>query len=359
MKFLVVLYICKKEITIKNTIMSKRILSEKKISLKPFNTFNIGVQSSEFVKIQTEKELIEALKQFSNPFVLGGGSNMLLTKNVENPVFYIQLKGISVEKETDDFVWIKAQAGENWHEFVLHTLNQGFGGLENLSLIPGNVGTTPVQNIGAYGIEIKDVMESCEAIHIKTQEKRIFTNADCKFSYRESIFKNEEKGNYIITSITFKLTKRNHFLNIKYGDIQKVMTEKGIANPTPKDVSQAVIFIRQSKLPDPKQIGNSGSFFKNPIIEKTKFEALQKQFPQMPFYSVDDNYTKVPAGWLIDTCGLKGYRKGDAGVHEKQALVLVNYGNATGLEILQVAHFVKNTVKEKFDIDLEFEVNIF
>lgn len=339
--------------------MTKETSSEKKISLKPLNTFNIDVQSNKLLNIQTEDELIKALRQFPNPFILGGGSNMLLTKDIENPVFHIQMKGISVEKQTDDFVWIKAQAGENWHNFVLHTLNQGFGGLENLSLIPGNVGTAPVQNIGAYGIEIKDVMESCEAICRKTLKKRTFTNADCKFSYRESVFKNEEKDNYIITSVTFKLTKKNHSLNTKYGDIQKVLLEKGITNPTPTDVSQAVIFIRQSKLPDPKQIGNSGSFFKNPIIEKTKFGALQKRFPQMPFYSVDDNHVKIPAGWLIDTCGLKGYRKGDAGVHEKQALVLVNYGNATGLEILEVAHFVKDTVKEKFDIDLEFEVNIF
>lgn len=323
------------------------------------NTFGIEVQANTYIEITSESLLIEALKTYPNPFVLGGGSNMLLTKNIEKPVFHIQLKGISVEKETDDFVWVKAQAGENWHEFVVHTLDKNWGGLENLSLIPGNVGTAPVQNIGAYGIEIKDVMESCEAIHIRTLEKRIFSNTECKFSYRESIFKNEEKDNYIITSVTFRLTKRNHILNIKYGDIQKVLAEKGITNPHPIDVSQAVISIRESKLPDPKKLGNSGSFFKNPIVKRADFERIQKQFPQMPFYEVDAKHVKIPAGWLIDTCGLKGYRKGDAGVHQKQALVLVNYGNATGLEILELAHFVKDTVRKTFGINLEFEVNIF
>lgn len=327
--------------------------------MKIHNTFGIDIQADTYIEILSENDLVQALKKYPNPFVLGGGSNMLLTKNIEKPVFHIRLKGISVEKQTDDFVWVKAVAGENWHDFVLFTLENGWGGLENLSLIPGNVGTAPVQNIGAYGVEIKDVMESCEAIDIQTHIKRKFTNQDCKFAYRESVFKNEEKGNYIITSVTFKLTKKNHILRTEYGDIQKVLSEKGIANPTPSDVSQAVISIRESKLPDPKKIGNSGSFFKNPIVKRADFEKVKQQFLQMPFYEVNQEFVKIPAGWLIDTCGLKGYRKGDAGVHEKQALVLVNYGKATGLEILEVAHFVRNTVKEKFGIDLEFEVNIF
>ena len=327
--------------------------------MKIYNTFGIDIQANTYIKIDSEEFLIESLKNHSNPFVLGGGSNMLLTKNIEKPVFHIQTKGISIEKQTDDFVWIKAKAGENWHCFVLHCLEKGYGGIENLSLIPGNVGTTPIQNIGAYGVEIKDVMESCEAINIHSLQKRTFTNAECKFAYRESIFKNEEKDNYIITSVTFKLTKRNHVLHTEYGAIKEVLSERNIENPSPKDISQAVIFIRESKLPDPKKIGNSGSFFKNPIVKKTKLEYLQKEFPKMPFYEVNEEDIKIPAGWLIDTCGLKGYRKGDAGVHAKQALVLVNYGKATGLEILEVAHLVRNTVKEKFDIDLEFEVNIF
>lgn len=327
--------------------------------MKIKNTFGVDVQSDTYIEITSETILIEALKKFPNPFVLGGGSNMLLTKNIENPVFHIQLKGISVEKETDDFVWVKAQAGENWHEFVLYTLEKGWGGLENLSLIPGNVGTAPVQNIGAYGVEIKDVMDSCEAINIHTQQKHIFTNSQCKFAYRESIFKNEEKGRYIIVSVTFKLTKKNHVLHTEYGDIQRILSEKGITNPCPIDVSQAVISIRESKLPNPKEIGNSGSFFKNPIVKRTDFEHIQKQFPKMPFYEVDAKHVKIPAGWLIDTCGLKGYRKGDAGVHQKQALVLVNYGKANGFEILELAHFVRDTVQKTFGILLEFEVNIF
>lgn len=326
--------------------------------MKIQNTFGIDVQADICLSIQTEEALIEALKKYPNPFVLGGGSNMLLTKDIERPVFHIQLQGISIEKENDDFVWLKAQAGENWHKFVIYSLEKGFGGLENLSLIPGNVGTAPVQNIGAYGIEIKDVMESCEAINIHTQQKRTFSNAQCKFAYRESVFKNEEKGNYIITSVTFKLTKKNHILNIQYGDIQKVLHEKGIENPTPTDVSDAVISIRNSKLPNPKEIGNSGSFFKNPIVKKADFEKIQQKYPEMPFYVIDSENVKIPAGWLIDTCGLKGYRKGDAGVHQKQALVLVNYGKATGKEVLELAHFVKDTVREKFGLDLEFEVNI-
>lgn len=327
--------------------------------MKIQNTFGVDAQADTYIEITSEVALIEALKKFPSPFVLGGGSNMLLTKNIENPVFHIQLKGISVEKETDDFVWVKAQAGENWHEFVLYTLEKDWGGLENLSLIPGNVGTAPVQNIGAYGVEIKDVMDSCEAIHIHTQQKHIFTNSQCKFAYRESIFKNEEKGRYIIVSVTFKLTKKNHVLHTEYGDIQRILSEKGITNPCPIDVSQAVISIRESKLPNPKEIGNSGSFFKNPIVKRTDFEHIQKQFPKMPFYEVDAEHVKIPAGWLIDTCGLKGYRRGDAGVHQKQALVLVNYGNANGSEILELAHFVKDMVHKTFGISLEFEVNIF
>ncbi|MDO4229217.1 MAG: UDP-N-acetylmuramate dehydrogenase [Capnocytophaga sp.] len=323
------------------------------------NTFGIDTQANIYLPIHTEEALLETLKKYPNPFVLGGGSNMLITKDIEQPVLHIQLKGICIEKENNDFVWLKAQAGENWHKFVIYSLEKGFGGLENLSLIPGNVGTTPIQNIGAYGVEIKDVMEKCEAINIHTKQKRTFSNAECKFAYRESVFKNEEKGNYIITSVTFKLTKRNHILNTQYGAIQEILNEKGIQTPTPTDVSEAVIFIRNSKLPNPKELGNSGSFFKNPIVKTADFEKIQQKYPQMPFYVVDNQNVKIPAGWLIDTCGLKGYRKGDAGVHQKQALVLVNYGKATGKQILELAHFVKDTVRENFGIDLEFEVNIF
>jgi len=323
------------------------------------NTFNLKVQAEKYIPIHSEKELISALQEYHNPFVLGGGSNMLLTKNITQPVFHILLKGISTVKETDEYIWLKAQAGENWHQFVRYTLQQGYGGLENLSLIYGNVGTTPVQNIGAYGAEIKDVMTSCEAIDVRTLQKRVFSNADCCFGYRESIFKGEEKGHYIITAVTFKLTKRNHLLHTQYGAIEEVLRERHITTPTPQQLSEVVIAIRQRKLPNPAELGNCGSFFKNPILPKEKYIELQQLYPQIPSYKIDNFNVKVPAGWLIDTCGLKGYRVGDAGVHTEQALVLVNYGKATGKEILAVAQYVKDQVFEKFGIALEFEVNIF
>ena len=323
------------------------------------NTFNVEAEADILVDIHSEQALIEALRMYPNPFVLGGGSNMLITQKISQPVLHILLKGIEEQEETDDYVWIKAAAGENWHQFVQYTLSKGYGGLENLSLIYGNVGTTPVQNIGAYGVEIKDVMTSCEAIDVRTLQKRVFSNADCCFGYRESIFKGEEKGHYIITAVTFKLTKRNHLLHTQYGAIEEVLRERQITTPTPQQLSEVVIAIRQRKLPNPAEVGNCGSFFKNPILPKEKYIELQQQYPQIPSYKVDDLNVKVPAGWLIDTCGLKGYRVGDAGVHTQQALVLVNYGKATGKEILAVAHYVKDQVFEKFGVALEFEVNIF
>ena len=326
----------------------------KDISLKSYNTFGIDHKAHLLIETSFEDEVIEAISTHPSLKVLGGGSNILLTKDIETPLLRMTCKGVTIEQENEDYILIKAQAGENWHQFVRYTLQQGYGGLENLSLIYGNVGTTPVQNIGAYGVEIKDVMESCETIEIHTLQKRIFTNAECAFAYRESIFKGKEKGNYIITSVTFKLTKKNHQLHTQYGAIQQVLSERGITKPTPKELSDAIITIRESKLPNPNVLGNCGSFFKNPIILKTDYEKLQQQYPEIPCYPV-----KVPAGWLIDRSGLKGYRKGDAGVHKHQALVLVNYGEATGEEILAVANYVKAQVQEKFGIALEFEVNIF
>lgn len=323
------------------------------------NTFNINTEAKTYLPIHSEEELLNALKQHSNVFVLGGGSNMLLTHDIDQAVLHILLKGISIVEENDDYVYIRAMAGENWHQFVMYTLEKGYGGLENLALIYGNVGTTPVQNIGAYGVEIKDVMHSCEAINVHSLKKRIFTNEECKFAYRESVFKNEEKGNYIITAVTFRLSKRNHKLYTGYGAIQEQLTSWGYSSPTPAQVATAVIAIRQSKLPDPKVLGNSGSFFKNPIISIEQFETLRTQYPSIPSYMVDDTHIKVPAGWFIDQCGLKGYRQGDTGVHTQQALVLVNYGKATGAEILALAHLVRDKVAQKFGITLEFEVNIF
>ncbi|HJY11478.1 MAG TPA: UDP-N-acetylmuramate dehydrogenase, partial [Flavobacterium sp.] len=245
-----------------------------------------------------------------------------------------------------------------WHDFVLWTIDHNFGGLENMSLIPGNVGTTPVQNIGAYGTEIKDTFISCEAINIESQEIKTFTNTECNFGYRESIFKNEVKDQYIITSVIYKLTKRNHKINTSYGDITAELAKNNVVSPTLKDVSNAVIAIRQSKLPDPKELGNSGSFFKNPILLKSDFEKIHQKFPEMKYYEVSETEVKVPAGWLIEQAGFKGKRFGDAGVHKNQALVLVNYGNATGQEILAVSREVQKTVFETFGIHIEAEVNV-
>ena len=327
-------------------------------SLKNYNTFGIPAFAKSFISVTSEDELKTVLQQQQDIFILGGGSNMLLTKDIEKTVVHINLKGIAISKEAEDYVWVTAQAGENWHEFVLWCLERNFGGLENLSLIPGNVGTTPIQNIGAYGVEIKDTMVSCEAISIKTQEKHIFTNAECAFEYRESIFKKELKNQFIITAVTFQLTKKKHKLKTSYGAIEAELQQKNINNPTIQEISQAVIAIRQSKLPDPKELGNSGSFFKNPIIPLTTYEKALQNFPEMPHYKVSEELVKVPAGWLIEQAGFKGKRFGDAGIHKNQALVLVNYGNATGTEIEAVARDIQKTVLEKFGIAIEAEVNI-
>ncbi|WBL26305.1 UDP-N-acetylmuramate dehydrogenase [Zunongwangia sp. HGR-M22] len=328
------------------------------VSLKPYNSFGIDVRANKFIKIQTIDGLKKILRKTyaEELFILGGGSNMLLTGDISKTVLQIGLKGKQVLEEKEDYVIIKAHAGENWHEFVLWTLQQDFGGLENLSLIPGNVGTSPIQNIGAYGVELKDTFVSCEAINIQTLESKTFTLEDCEFDYRNSVFKNKLKGQYIITSVNFKLSTKNHQLKIDYGAIESEL--KGIENPSIRDVSDAVIRIRESKLPNPAEIGNSGSFFKNPIISTEAFVTLQKNFPEVPSYKISDTEVKIPAGWLIDQAGLKGYRDGDAGVHKKQALVLVNYGNASGSDILELSLKVREIVKEKFGVELEPEVNI-
>jgi UDP-N-acetylmuramate dehydrogenase len=329
-------------------------------SLKKHNTFGIEAKAKLFTAVQSLEDLKTVLAE--NPtekkFILGGGSNMLLTKDIDALVIHIDLKGKKIIDENDDFVWVESQAGENWHEFVLWTIDHNFGGLENMSLIPGNVGTTPVQNIGAYGAEIKDYFVSCQAIAIDSQQIRTFQQAECYFGYRESVFKNEVKDQYIITSVVFKLTKRNHKINTSYGDILGELEKKNIPNPSLKEVSNAVIAIRQSKLPDPRELGNSGSFFKNPIISKSDFEKIHRQFPQMKYFDVSANEVKVPAGWLIEQAGFKGKRFGDAGVHKNQALVLVNYGNATGQEILALSKNIQETILKTFGIAIEAEVNV-
>ncbi len=328
--------------------------------LKNHNSFGINVFANEFVQVHTVNELADVLRENRDKelFILGGGSNMLLTKDIDALVIHIDLKGKEVVWEDEDLAHIKAMAGENWHEFVQYCISQNYGGLENLSLIPGNVGTTPIQNIGAYGTEIKDTFVSCEAMEIATQEIRTFTKEECEFGYRESIFKGALKNKYIIVSVTFGLTKTNHKINISYGDIAAELTKNGITIPTIKDVGAAITAIRQSKLPNPKELGNSGSFFKNPVITAEEFEKAYQLHPQMPHYTVSDTQVKVPAGWLIEQCGFKGKRFGDAGVHAKQALVIVNYGNATGQELLDLAKKIQDTVFENFGIRIEAEVNV-
>ncbi|AXT63137.1 UDP-N-acetylmuramate dehydrogenase [Aquimarina sp. AD10] len=329
-------------------------------SLREYNTFGIDVTAAEFLEITSETELKTILlKETKKPiFILSGGSNMLLTKNLDALVLHIAIKGIKVEKESEDSVIVTANAGENWHEFVQYCISKNYGGLENLSLIPGYVGSAPIQNIGAYGVELKDTFVSCEAVEISTGHSCTFTAKECKFEYRNSIFKNEVKGRYIITKVTFKLTKKNHILNTNYGAIETALATKKIIKPTIKDVSEAVIEIRKSKLPDPVKIGNSGSFFKNPVISSTQYLQLKNLYPTIPSYKINEESIKIPAGWLIEQCGFKGKRWGDAGVHEKQALVLVNYNNATGKEILEVSLNIKKEVLDKFNIKLETEVNI-
>ena len=330
------------------------------ISLKPFNTFGIDVTAHYFVSVSNIEELkqILSLQEYPNKLILGGGSNMLLTKNFDGLVIHIDLKGIEIVSQDDDFVYVKANAGENWHEFVVWCINNDFGGIENLSLIPGNVGTAPIQNIGAYGVEVKDIFECCEAISIETQHLETFQKPECHFDYRNSIFKNEAKEKYIITNVTFKLTKQNHRLHINYGTIASELEVMKITKPTIQDISKAVISIRESKLPNPKIIGNSGSFFKNPVINKSHYNKLIQNFQDMPSYPVSSSEVKIPAAWLIEKAGFKGKRFGNYGVHRNQALVLVNYGNANGTDILNLSKLIQKTIKQLFDIYIEAEVNI-
>ncbi|NER12370.1 UDP-N-acetylmuramate dehydrogenase [Leptobacterium flavescens] len=336
------------------------MIIQENISLKAFNTFGIDVKARYFTEVTTLEDLKAVLTQKEHPdkFILGGGSNMLLTRNIDALVVYINLKGIEVISSTEEEVDIAVRAGENWHEFVCWCIENNYGGLENLSLIPGNVGTAPIQNIGAYGVELKDVFISCHAWHKENAEEQVFSLEDCKFGYRDSVFKNELKGKYIITQVNFRLSRKDHKLNTSYGAIQQHLEDSNINSPTIRDVSEAVIAIRRSKLPDPKEIGNSGSFFKNPVISRLKFDSLLEKYPNMPSYRISDTEIKVPAGWLIEQCGFKGKRFGDAGIHERQALVLVNHGNASGKEIWQLATEIRATVKDTFDIDIEPEVNV-
>lgn len=333
---------------------------EKNKSLKEFNTFGIDCIASYFTSIKTLDQLKEALKYDDSlsKFILGGGSNILFTNDLDALVIHIGLKGIKMIEEDKDHIILEVMAGENWHDFVLYCIKHNYGGIENLSLIPGNVGTAPIQNIGAYGVELKDVFESCKALSIDTHIVKDFSNDECQFDYRNSIFKSELKGKYIITSVTFKLTKKDHKKNISYGAISKLLEQNNIVNPSLKDISDTVIQIRRSKLPDPSVLGNGGSFFKNPIIKENHFNEFIKEYPQAPFYKLSDGTFKIPAGWLIEKAGFKGQKFGNVGVHKKQALVLVNYGNANGNEIIELALSIQKEIKKTFGITIEPEVNI-
>ncbi|AZI21059.1 UDP-N-acetylmuramate dehydrogenase [Chryseobacterium taklimakanense] len=341
---------------------------QENVSLKPFNTFSVEAKAKYFALSNNEEELLAVLNQYKNlhrenpqklPLLfLGGGSNILLTKDFDGLVIKLNLKGISEEMMSEDEVLVTAKAGENWHQFVLYCLDKNYGGLENLSLIPGNVGTSPMQNIGAYGTEIKDTFVGCKVLDLESLQIENFDKEQCRFGYRDSIFKQEGKGKYVILEVTFALTTKKHKIKTDYGAIKAELEKMGVENPTIQDVSKAVITIRQSKLPDPAVNGNAGSFFKNPTTPHEEFEALQKKFPDIHFYPTGE-MVKIPAGWLIENCGWKGKQIGNVASHHLQALVIVNKtGNATGKEIFDFSAMIIDSVKEKFGIELEREVNI-
>jgi UDP-N-acetylmuramate dehydrogenase len=327
------------------------------ISLKPYNTFGIETQTKYFYKVSNTIELKKILTINKNlPFrILGGGSNILFTEDFEGLTLLIANKGKLVIKETSKTVTVEVQAGENWHEFVIWCLNHNYGGIENLALIPGSVGAAPIQNIGAYGVELASVFESCRALNIKTLKEEVILKKDCEFSYRSSIFKNHQKDRYIIISVCFQLKKPPHHLNIDYGALNTYFERK---SPKIQEIAAAVIEIRESKLPNPKILGNSGSFFKNPLISKSHFKLLKETYPELPFYPAYNKQLKIPAAWLIDQLGFKGAQHGGAGVHKDQALVLVNLNAAKGKEVLELARKIQSSVKNTFNINLETEVNI-
>ena len=331
-------------------------------SLQPFNTFGIAARAealAHFGSTEDLRALIAAPELSALPrLVLGGGSNVLFTRDFDGLVLLNEIPGIAIESEIDDHIVVRAGAGVVWHELVMHCVANGWGGLENLSLIPGKVGAAPMQNIGAYGVEIKDCFVALEALRIADGEVVRFGLSECAFGYRESYFKRAGQERFIILSVTFKLTKRNHFVRTGYGDIQGELARMGVAQPTIKDVSAAVIAIRSSKLPDPKVLGNAGSFFKNPVVESAIAERIKAAHPNAPIFPSGEGQSKLAAGWLIEQCGWKGKRIGPCGVHERQALVLVNHGGATGAEIWALSDAVLRSVRERFGVELEREVNV-
>lgn len=331
-------------------------------SLKALNSFGFDVRARFYASFQTHEMMQELLEQYQQlPYmpmhILGGGSNILFTRDVDGLVLRNELKGIELVDQDANHYYVKAMAGENWHQFVCYCIEKGYAGLENLSLIPGSVGASPMQNIGAYGVEIKDVFHSLEAWHINEKHKETFYLKDCGFGYRESVFKEKYRNRFIITSVTYKLNKHPVF-HTSYGAITQELEKMNVQELNIAAISKAVVNIRRSKLPDPEKMGNAGSFFKNPSISARHFKKLQETFPNIIGYPVNELKVKLAAGWLIEQCGWKGYRKGDAGCHEQQALVLVNYGKATGADIFKLSTEILESVYEKFGVRLEREVNV-
>jgi len=327
-------------------------------SLKHYNTFNIDVKSDKFISINSEDQLIDFLSQHKgeeNIFFLGGGSNVLFSKDYNGTIIHISIKGKKIIEELDDKIIIEVSSGENWHDFVKWSIDNNYGGIENLSLIPGNVGAAPIQNIGAYGVELKDVFDSCRVLSIDSNKIKIFNKEECDFNYRSSVFKSSQKNKYVILSIRLKLTKEPHSYNLSYDSLRERFNDKEI---NLSNISEEIVKIRESKLPDPKKIGNCGSFFKNPFIESEKLDILLEKYPKLPYNKVENGLYKIPAAWLIEKMGFKNKSLGDAGVYINQPLVIVNNGNASGSDILNFANSIKNSVKENFNIDLEEEVNI-
>ncbi len=331
------------------------------VDLQPYNTLQVAAKASHFAAIESIDQLQEILQHSQADgqplLVLGGGSNILFADDFDGLVLHVEIMGKEILKETDDHVWLKIGAGENWHQTVRYCVEQGWGGIENLSLIPGTVGAAPIQNIGAYGVELAQVFEWLEAAHIESGEAHRFDKEDCRFGYRDSIFKNELKGQYLVTQVVLKLSKDPQ-LNTSYGAIQSELEKRGISEPTIRDISDIVIDIRNSKLPNPDTLGNAGSFFKNPVVKNKVFERIKAAYPGAPGYSMGDEETKIPAGWLIEEAGWKGKIVGNAGTYKQQALVIVNHGGATGKEILALANKIRTSVADTFGIELVPEVNI-
>lgn len=335
---------------------------EHHVDLFPYNTFHIHARARLLLRVTSVGDLIELTRQkelmTGSVLILGGGSNILMTGDYDGLVVKNEITGIEVLDEDDDHVSVRVGAGEGWHQFVRYCVDHDWGGIENLSLIPGTVGAAPMQNIGAYGVEIRETVISVEAVELATGEVVTFSKAECRFGYRESIFKNEVRGRYFISSVTLRLTRRNHKINASYGSLRDLLSEKGIDDPTVRDVSEAVIAIRKSKLPDPVLIGNAGSFFKNPSVDDASLAFIREQASVVPTFPGEGSLTKVPAGWLIEQCGWKGATLGNIGVHKHQALVLVNYGDGKGSDIWALAMKIKESVKDKFGVTLQPEVNV-